>query len=593
MVAIRVDTFGGMVPAVDDRLLPDRAASEASDVWLYTGRLEPMHTPETLYTCASASITSVYRLPDDARSAQNLPVATWMEFEHPFTNVLRAPVIGDTFERYYWVSPAEQPKYNTKARIESASAEFVLGVPAPGTVPGVTPAGGVSTVNVTRSYVYTWVTAYGEEGPPSDPTTATGKVDDTWAITVTAPGGADETDRNLEKVRVYRTITDTLGNATYYLVTEFAKATVAYNDTQADTAISGNNQLESTSWTAPPTDLEGWIGLPNGIIAGFRDNELWFSEPYRPHAWPAQYTIAVEFPIVGLGVVGQTLVICTTGFPAACSGVRPESMSLTKLSVYEPCLSRGSIVSAPEGVYYASQNGLVLVGNGRVENITRELITKDKWQALASVDTLRAARIGTAYYAYGSAAATVFQEDTFQENMVQVQDFDGAYRGVFIDPQNQRVAFSLLSSTDPVDNVLNDPWTGEVFLLKAGVVYWLDLADSTPTHEVATWVSKEFHFPRVSNLGAAKVFFTIPSTAPALNVTPNTALVQDLAADQYALLKVYVDGVHKSTHEIRESGQLLRLPSGFKGQVWKFELQTRVPIRSLHIASSVKELKSV
>lgn len=591
MPAIKLDTFGGMVPAVDDKLLQPQAASYVTNAWMYPGRIEGMHEPTALRTNTSAAITRTYRIPTDFATSNDLRDAAWMDFEHPDTTVLRAPVIGDTYERYYWCSPAGEAEYNTRARIEAGSAAYVLGVPAPGTAPGVSPSGGVSSTTETRSYVYTWVTTYGEEGPPSDPTTQSGKIDDTWAVTVTAPGVGDTTDRTLAYVRIYRTVTDALGNATYYLLVDQAIADTTYTDTAASSDITTNNTLESTNWSAPPTDLEGWIAMPNGIIAGWRDNEVWFSEPYRPHAWPSIYAVAVEYPIVGLGVVGQTLIVCTTGFPSACSGVRPSSMSLTKLSTYEPCVSRGSIISAPEGVYYASPNGLVLVSSGRVENITRDLITKDRWQDLVEINTLRAARLGTAYYAFGSTRPGVFQSDTFQTDTVQAEDFTGAYAGVLIDPQNARIAFALLQNDVPCDNVFNDPWTGEVLLVRDGSTFWLNLSSTDATHETYLWRSKEFHLPEIDNWGAAKVFFEVPATTPTQSATRNNDLVQTLAADQYGLLRVYADGRHVATRELRTSGELLRLPSGFKAQIWQFEVEARVHLKTIYVARTVKDLK--
>ena len=38
--AIKLTAFGGMVPAVDERLLPENGAAQADNVWLYSGALE-------------------------------------------------------------------------------------------------------------------------------------------------------------------------------------------------------------------------------------------------------------------------------------------------------------------------------------------------------------------------------------------------------------------------------------------------------------------------------------------------------------------------------------------------------------------------
>jgi hypothetical protein len=53
--------------------------------------------------------------------------------------------------------------------------------------------------------------------------------------------------------------------------------------------------------------------------------------------------------------------VCTTGNPAIVSGSRRRHVA-QKTDAPLACLSRRSIVSAAEGVYYSSEDGLVLVG---------------------------------------------------------------------------------------------------------------------------------------------------------------------------------------------------------------------------------------
>ncbi len=105
MVAIRIDSFGGMQPSVDARLIPEKAASYAQNVWLYSGRLEATRVPSLAHTPITSGVTTAYRIPTDYTISAELSDAFWMEFTNPFTTVLRAPVVGDTFERYYWCAP--------------------------------------------------------------------------------------------------------------------------------------------------------------------------------------------------------------------------------------------------------------------------------------------------------------------------------------------------------------------------------------------------------------------------------------------------------------------------------------------------------
>ena len=105
-------------------------------------------------------------------------------------------------------------------------------------------------------------------------------------------------------------------------------------------------------------------------------NEIWFSEAYRPHAWPPGYVITTEFPIVGIGVCGQSIVACTQGSPYLVTGVNPSSMALTKINLPEPCLHRGSIVITDTTVLYVSQNGLIQISqSGAGGNMTEGWIS--------------------------------------------------------------------------------------------------------------------------------------------------------------------------------------------------------------------------
>jgi len=475
-----------------------------------------------------------------------------------------------------------------------AENEFLLGVPAPPTAPTSTGVTGGAAPTSTRAYVVTWVTAYGEEGPPSPALIITGNTDGTWPITFPTVDANDiGINRYLRKARIYRTITSISGKATYYLVTEQDIWATLHSDTAADSVVVGNTQLASTNWIGPPSGLEGWVTMPNGITVGFLNNEIWFSEPFRTHAWPSAYSLATEYPIIGLGVINQTLVVCTAGFPMTVSGVHPSIMTMSRLAAFEPCTSRGSILSTPEGVYYSSFNGLVKVVPGRADNITKKLVTKDEWTKTFNVATIVGARLGTAIYYFGTIGAGVFEPNAFETTAFVQEDTTSARLGVLIDPTDKRVAFTHLSSSGVTVSLFNDQWSGDVFIIRNNIVYWIDPADLTPDITPYLWRSKIFQLQAKGNFGAMKVYFEAVSTSPALNPTPNTNLIQTLAADQYALVRVYADGTHIYTRELRTSGELWRLPGGFKADFYQFEVEGRVRVMSLQAASSPKELTVV
>jgi hypothetical protein len=333
MVALKLKNFGGMIPAVDPRLLPDNQAELSENAWMYTGAIEGIRLPTSVYTLTNPLTRKVYRIPKQYYDKNHIVDSYWLEFQNPYVDVIHSPTVGDTFSRYYWASAqdyaSDVPKYNTKARIAAGSAAYTLGIPAPAVAPFVSRATGVyileastgsyssikgttriyysrgygqdkdtfnsgtgvddiayelygattaiSSLNAnvdrsatpsqtlvaknlyktsgqraemryttvqsglritisdtggitlgvptqpsaasstnphegtgiqeSRAYVYTFVSAYGEEGPPSPATLYNGWSGDPWIIQLTAPTNANTTGRNLTNVKIYRTVT--------------------------------------------------------------------------------------------------------------------------------------------------------------------------------------------------------------------------------------------------------------------------------------------------------------------------------------------------------------------------------------------------
>lgn len=573
MTVIKIENFGGMLPVQDERILPANYAANADGARLYSGALTGYNPPTLVHTLSNTSARSVFHIPLVAGLPSSVGTNQWLEFTDINTDVIKAPSINDQYYRYYFASPSQVPQYNTLDRIRTGQSPFTLGIPTPETAPGVTPVAGTQTALV-RSYVYTWVSAYGEEGAPSPPTLGTGKIDSTnWAITVTPPLTVDTANRNLTKTRIYRTVTGTNGVASFFLVAEIPIANTSYNDTTPDTSITGGTQLPGTIYTGPPSDLQGMVTMPNGMVAGWVGNDIWFCEPYLPHAWPAAYTVSVEYPIVGLGVIGSSLVACTEGYPYAATGNAPSVMSFSKIQIDEPCLSKGSIVSTIEGVYYASMNGLIKANPLQVVNVTRPACDNKAWQSLVDPANLRAVRFNDSYLSFSVPPSSMTQ-------------------GLLVDSMDQRVAFTKHNPALTVNNIQQDLFsTSAIFISGTGVYTW-DTVGATPPLPYV-WKSKKFQLPYSDNLSAGKIYFNIPT---GLSITPTSpsanTLGETFGANMYLLLNVYADDRLVLTWEVQNSGDLIRLPSGFKADVYQFEVYSRVNITSMQFGTSVKELRT-
>ena len=246
----------------------------------------------------------------------------------------------------------------------------------------------------TRFYIATHVTDWGEESAPS-PVSEMLEIDQNDSVTVTLP--APPPDRHITHWRLYRSNVGS-ASAAFQFVDEMLITTPSYHDelkgeqlgepcpslTWAEPPVRLNNASPATIKPpkGPDPYLKGAVGMPNGIIAGFIDNFVAFCHPYHVYAWPVEYQITTEFPIVGLGVFGQTLFVGTRGNPYLISGADSASMSAVKLDSEHACVSRRSIASAGNGVIYASPDGLCLATHNGVEVLTSALFSREDWQAL-------------------------------------------------------------------------------------------------------------------------------------------------------------------------------------------------------------------
>ena len=465
-----------------------------------------------------------------------------------------------------------------------------------------------------RGYVYTWVTEYGEEGPPSPPVVVNGWSNATWTVELFKPTpenlGADWVDdypdesgsfikpaiRNITKTRIYRTISNQAGQGTYFFVAEIPVSQGIYVDAAGDDVIALNSQLVSLYWFGPPEDLQQILAFPNGIAVGFRKNEVWFAESYRPHAWPPGYVLTTEFPIVGLGVCGQSIVVVTQGTPYLINGVNPASMSSTKINLPEPGLHRGSIVPTDTSVFYVSQNGLIQINqSGKGDNITEGWITRERWAELAPIYNVRAVKLASMYYAFGNRSpGPVIDEPLLSEGYtIELGVEDKTSFTIWPQAGSHRLGFNALSSPNgfhPIENLTLDPYTGTALLIQDHGIWYHDFTDPDPVIVPYIWKSKTYHQVAKKNFSVIRPFFTVPSTTPPQIARDTSDPQPVLGYNQYAVLRCYADGKLYTTREIRKSGELLRIYATSKYEQWSFEIEGRVVFSNVQIATSVKEL---
>lgn len=607
MTALKLEGFMGLIPRVSDRLLPQMCATTARNTKLLSGEARGFRIPREVkdLTDQYFTVRRVIRIPYIEYEEEE---EVWLAFDSRDVDVVRSPLVNDVHNRYYWAGDGA-PKYNTLNRIIDESAPYLLGVPTPVNEPTVTPPGAGS--DTTRSYVYTFVSAFGEEGAPSPPSEVETAAAGTWNITGMDTTVPDSSQRFITHKRIYRTVPGNAGTQ-FFFVAQVNLGDSSYSDTEDDDHVALNNLLESTSFIPPPQDLEGFVVMPNGFLVGWVGRRLVFSEPYRAHAWPAEYEIGLEFEIVGLAVWGNSLIIGTKSNPYIGMGVTPAAFTAQKTDAIMPCLSRRGMVATDAGVYYPSINGLVLVNSPTPVIATQQLMTKEEWLTRYTPRQIYAASYGMQYIGFvNESFGFVYNPTEPASQLVEIDRFDD------------------------VVGIETDRYDGRVFLLYGDRVWEWDPEGSERIYW--RWKSKVFHLPTPTNFGALKIKFndededngedildyygpynTDRFAAGSLNTinghyidgVENAGLVpgwtepensMPIGGDplyplEFMSLSVsavrfimYLEGEVVFDTMIRTQ-DIVRLPMGFKGDVYQFEMVSNTQVFSVSIAGTGKEL---
>ncbi len=161
-----------------------------------------------------------------------------------------------------------------------------------------------------------------------------------------------------------------------------------------------STSLEAASWLPPPANLRGVMNMANGIMAGYFENTLCFSEAYKPYAWPFEYQQPLEYPIVGLASYGQTLFVGTRGAVMLASGADPASVSVQTMPGSQSCVSARSIAATGDSVVFASPDGICSASASGVTVITKGLFSRRDWQAIKPETIVATIHDGVYFFSY-------------------------------------------------------------------------------------------------------------------------------------------------------------------------------------------------
>lgn len=413
-----------------------------------------------------------------------------------------------------------------------------------------------------RYYVYTLVTALGEEGPPSVPSDLL-SVGTGQSVTIQTPGEITDPGAEYAFKRIYRTTPTSVGTAQYYFVAEIPIGQEIYVDTIDYIALG--EELQSLDWYRPPEGLVGLTVLPNGVMAGFIDRTLYLSEPYQPHAWPDRYTKNMDNPIVGIAAFGQQLVVATKENPYVGTATDPLSMTFSKLGTVEPCISKRAMRTLGYGVVYPSPNGLILVSPAGVKNVLFDVWDQKEWRKLfkAYSDSFAVLHDGQYYltfYNLDSRISDTVIFDPSNEALRITQITQDQCSGMIVDRDEDRLFWM-------VERTVTETTSGG-----SKVLEWNPDAD--PESLEAKWTSQVFVMPMEVNMGAMQIYYD--------RSWPDQ--------DAYTIVDFWVDDVFRYSIAVTTDTPI-RLPGGFLGLEWKLAIRTTRPIQTIYVAETIDDLR--
>lgn len=567
MTILYIPVTHGIAPRLAPRKLSNAQSQLARDCDLFSEELRPLRDSIEVNTPSKVGTKkSIYLLG-----------SLWLHWLTD-VDVARSPLYLENEQRIHYSGD-----YNPKSTDNTLAAGspgtnyptdfYRLGIPRPDTAPTVAHTGGTGN-DIERGYVYSFVSAWGEEGPPSPVTSYVGKADATswditgidatppnqWThaaditsitfvgttVTVTLNSGSNHFVESTEYLVISGTTTGTgslytdiigtwqvtrtgaltftfeipaIPTGTYtggavidreapLQLTGWTKRlyrTIGNNFRFVDDGITGTIYTDVTAdenlgellpggldetkwWKAPNGSMQGLIAFPGGVLAGFYGNTLALCEPNVPSAWPEKYQYTFNFEIVAIGVVGNSIVVATNGFPSIVIGDHPSTMIPSELEVFHSCVSKRGMASVVNGVIYPSPDGLVYVPSAGMPSLITEKYFKKKDWELYAADTFVASVYDDRYYA-------------FYENGGETGTESG---GIVFDLKEPGATFTTLSTQ--ADGVHSDIETDSLYLINDGdIIKW----DSGGSFLNYTWLSKLFTVARPLSFTCAKVKITL------------------------------------------------------------------------------------
>lgn len=365
--------FGGIVPRLPWHKLPLTGATVAHDVKIRNGTLAPWRERKALASAVTDAVCVHYH--------GCCP--------YTFNKCVEMAEYVTDYNRLFFTGHANYPE-TARTGTDCELTYSRLGVPQPQSAPSVSGGGATGRDAASRSYVYTWVNKFGEEGAPSPASNSITVVDGS-GVTVS---GITYPDSSYAVVRanIYRTATvyRTGTEQTQEPGTEFlyvgSTTGSSFSDSARDMYLG--EAIVTEDYREPPETLRQICYLRGtGVLTGVTTNGVHFCRPFQPHNWPAELDLTLPYNIVHAVTLGNMLFISTDSYPYVISGAPSceahQCRNVTEVNTPLPDIACGhvnSAISTPFGMVYVSKDGLVLVSsNAQFQIITSGWFSTDDW----------------------------------------------------------------------------------------------------------------------------------------------------------------------------------------------------------------------
>ena len=525
------DRFTGIAPKYATHLLPTNAARVAKNCLMTSGELRPLKDCTFEWTpTKSGTIKSIWRY----QPASQVYWFHWLED----VDVVKSPVANDAYGRVYWTGEAE-PRMTTADIATSGGGTnyptnyYKLGIPAPASAPTITHGSPGNANNIqSRAYIYTYVSAYGEEGPPTLASDLH-DISDGDSVTVGLPSTGPSGAYNITSKNLYR-----LNSGVYEFVAQIAVATTTYSDTKLNTALGSG--VKSAEYDPPPEGLIGLTIMPNGSLVGFVGNTVCLSEPYLPHAWPVRNQSSFPSKVVSIGAFGNSILVTTDNDkPYILSGGDPSSMFKEHFEVGQACLSKRGTVDMGDYVIAPTPSGLMAAGVGTNGLLTKELIDPRDFVSYAQPSTFLGAKHGDNYIYFNTvnsiSAGTIFNAKTGDLSTMDIYATAAYY----------------------------DAANGDLYIVVNGDIVKFDSGAALEM----TWESKDFILTEETNFARARV----------------------RASEYPVTFNLYSSGSLIWTQTVSSKEQF-SLPGGFLSDEYRYQVSGYHNIKSVGIANSSHEI---